>query len=353
MYVLGTPVPTALVLAAAGIIPVGLAFLIVGLLLTCYRRGAAGHSKPSSRRRQGTSSSRRSSKHKPTRVVSSSDDDGCYDEFEVPLPHSKRPGGPQKEPPPPPLPSRKLHVFLIVGENYFRKQVKLSKSVREMGDLHRELQVLFSVELSSSDLPLTVRDLEMQYLDGGGQPVLVGAHTMLTELRSTSAILLSDRQVANLVAQGARQRQQASAGRACAEGVAEEEQGAAVGGAEADGAGRAGRTRGKSGSLQLGYKAKRLLGMRPAGEPSVGGQGRGKRLLTMSADGDADLASPRSDAALDPCCDHDESDSDGAEDVVEVPAAFFMGPASTRQRARGNGASSPEAASLLGPDDAV
>ena len=128
------------------------------------------------------------------------DDDDLFDRLKDDFDRLK-----QENLPPPPK-SVKLQVFVVVGQAYHRKMVKLRCDLAQLSDLHAEIDAIFVPELSPSGQ--RVADLEMQYLDSvTGQPVLfqsaatadAAAEQIAAVLRS-SAILLSDRPIAELVA---------------------------------------------------------------------------------------------------------------------------------------------------------
>ena len=121
--------------------------------------------------------------------------------------------GPTAAPPPaasaPNGKKRKMHCFLLVGADYYQKTTKLSPSlVTSVAALHAALQDLFAEELFAAELgrggrPLRVSGMEVQFLHPeSGVPVLVDVRTPLAPVLASSALLLSDRPIAELVSQG-------------------------------------------------------------------------------------------------------------------------------------------------------
>ena len=176
----------------------------------CWCCCQGGRKRPDHRRlpdmRKSVSSKRRSGHAKHAADSDSSlededdDDDDLFDRLKDDFDRLK-----QENLPPPPK-SVKLHVFVVVGQAYHRKMVKLRCDLAQLSDLHAEIDAIFVPELSPSGQ--RVADLEMQYLDSvTGQPVLfqsaatadAAAEQIAAVLRS-SAILLSDRPIAELVA---------------------------------------------------------------------------------------------------------------------------------------------------------
>ena len=245
----------------------------------------------------------------------------------------------------------KTHCFLILGNDYYQKQVKLSpKAIATVGQLHAALEELFSEEFfafeliarrgaSRDDARVRVADMELQYLDdSSGAPSLVSHSVAISQVLASSALLLSDRPVSELVAAGCAASSESFQARSrCSNGG-----GSGAGG----GAGGSSVRRGKK---QLGSASARLLlsylpepaqstlpltgqgaslasvaydHSTSAKRPAVSSRrraGSGRRMLTM-----VDPALPRdADEVDDDSCvaQHGGAAQRGA--VVAVPAAFF------------------------------
>lgn len=123
--------------------------------------------------------------------------------------------------------SKKTHIFLILGHDYYQKLAKLNpRTITTLSSLQSTIQELFSQELFAHELvanknnnnggaaggatpnkKLRIADMEMQYLDErcGGAPTLVTSSTPIDHVLASSALLLSDRPVAEMVANGTQQ----------------------------------------------------------------------------------------------------------------------------------------------------
>ena len=225
----------------------------------------------------------------------------------------------------------KTHIFLIREQEYFQKLAKLNpRSITGLPALHATIQELFAHELcgagdeaggaggaaSDPKRSLHVSEMELQFLDVLGAPVLVTTATPISSVLSSSALMLSDRPVADLVANGCHSDDLHAA--SCDPSSASSER-------------KKSRKKARRQLGGSGHTAPRLLGS----ASHAGARTASRRMIGMIAPAEGDETAPADgkdeastrarggDVAGAPQAAGDDDLLDVEDGSVAVPAAFF------------------------------
>lgn len=241
--------------------------------------------------------------HEPTQSPRSEQHEPAQHEPAQHKPAQHEPAQHEPAQPPRGAGKQKQHVFLLLGRDYYQRRCKLSsRTVTAVAHVRAALQELFAQELFAHELVaggggrLRVDEMEIQFLDGAGRPAVVSEATPVASVLAASALLVSDRPIAELTSAAQQELSQELHARPCGE------------------PGAPARRKARRGPRRLSDAARvRLLEARAAGAAD-GGDAAGD-------DGDDDPEAGTVGRGLGGI-----GGPDGAMDapaVLEVPAAFF------------------------------